>query len=67
VRAIRSRGRSTAEDLDAIQPSRLREALAINNHGLVVGYVRWFDQKNHATVWRLPSETLAGPNRVRSR
>ena len=49
------------EDLGAIYGSQLGEARAINNRGLVAGFLRGSDRKNHATAWRLPGVAAVTP------
>lgn len=56
-------GSELPEDLGAILPWASGAGLAINNHGLVVGFVRdrdGFPYHEHATVWQLPG-TLSLP------
>lgn len=56
-------GSELPEDLGAILPWASGAGLAINNHGLVVGFVRdreGFPYHEHATIWQLPG-TLSLP------
>jgi hypothetical protein len=46
-------GGQVAEDLGAIRPWESGEGRAINNHGLVVGFVRVSFAREQATAWKL--------------
>jgi uncharacterized membrane protein len=62
-------GGELPEDLGAIHPWASGEGLAINNHGLVVGFVRdrdGFPYYAHATIWQLPG-ALSLPPALRAR
>lgn len=53
-------GSQWPEDLGAIHPSEIGQAVAINNHGWAVGTMQrsFFDR--HATVWILPATPTIG-------
>jgi uncharacterized membrane protein len=56
-------GSEWPEDLGAIRPSHVGEALAINNRGWIVGWMKDpYRPAEHATLWKLPAiPTVTSP------